>query len=130
MSVRAVIAAVLLIGGVLSELFAVWGVFKFRFVMNRMHCAAVIDALSLGLILIGLAVLGGKPYLPKLAFILILQWVASPIASHMVGRLETETEPEKELLSHMQAENVPSEAIDSAFSSAEKREKEADREHY
>lgn len=88
------IAAILFLGtGLLSIAFAILGVFKFRFVMNRMHCAAVIDALSLALLLIGLAFTAGDAaYLPKLALILIFQWIGSPIASHMVGRLEVDTD--------------------------------------
>ncbi len=92
-TIRLIFAVLFLGAGLLSIGFAILGVFKFRYVMNRMHCAAVIDALSLALILIGLAFAAGDAaFFPKLALILIVQWIGSPIASHMVGRLEVDTD--------------------------------------
>lgn len=99
--VQLIISALLLLSGILVILLSVIGVFRFRFIMNRMHCAALIDTLGLFLILSGLMVLSGSvSYIPKLLLILIIQWIGSPIASHMVGRLEVRTD--EGLASHMQ----------------------------
>ena len=85
---RLIPAVAFLAAGVIVVIVAVVGVMKFRFVMNRMHCAALLDALGMSLILVGLAFAAGKwSFVPKLALILIFQWIGSPIASHMVGRI-------------------------------------------
>ena len=38
-------AAILIIGGLLVSLLAAFGLFKFRFALNRMHAAAMCDTL-------------------------------------------------------------------------------------
>ena len=45
--IRYLIAAVLLIFGVLIACLATFGIFKFKYVLNRMHAAAMCDTLAL-----------------------------------------------------------------------------------
>ena len=92
-TVRFVLSAVLLGLGVITMLVAVLGVFRFKFVLNRMHCASVIDTLGMLLIMAGLVVASGSlAYIPKLALILLLLWISSPLASHLVSRMEITTD--------------------------------------
>ena len=92
-TIRYIIAAILLLIGVASAAVSILGVFRFRFVMNRMHCAAILDTLSMAAICGGLMVAtGSMDYIPKLLVALILLWVGSPIASHLVGRMELSTD--------------------------------------
>ena len=70
------------------------GVFRFKFVLNRMHCAAIIDSIGFLLIIVGLMFVGGFDYIPKLLLVLCIQWIGSPIASHLVTRLEIEVDVE------------------------------------
>ena len=92
-NLRFVIAAVLMAGGVLSGAIAILGVFRFRVVMNRMHCAAILDTLGMAGILGGLMVASwSASYIPKLLCVLLLLWVGSPAASHLVGRMEIATD--------------------------------------
>ena len=101
---RMVLSAVLLFSGILIIWISVFGVFRFRFVMNRMHSAAMIDTLGLFLILTGLMFVSGElPVILKLLLILLFQWIGSPIASHMVGRLEVSVDPD--LQSHVAFEH-------------------------
>lgn len=91
--IRLAFAGILFLAGSVTILSAVLGVFRFRFVMNRMHSAAMVDSLGFLLVLAGLMVLSGSmEYIPKLLLVLVFQWVGSPIASHMVGRLEVQTD--------------------------------------
>ena len=54
---------------------------------TRMHAASVIDTLGAGLILIGLMIQGGFTLISaKLAVILLLLLLTSPIASHALAR--------------------------------------------
>ena len=92
-NLRFVIAAVLMAGGVLSGAIAILGVFRFRFVMNRMHCAAILDTLSMAGIFGGLMVAKASlAFTHKLLAALVVLWVGSPIASHLVSRMEIATD--------------------------------------
>lgn len=92
-TIQLVIAAVLMLGGVAAAAVGILGVFRFRFVMNRMHCAAILDTLAMAGILGGLMVLTDNlAYVPKLLAALVLLWVSSPAASHLVGRMELDTD--------------------------------------
>ena len=68
------------------------GIFKFKYVLNRMHAAAIGDTLGLGISLLGLIILSGFNFLSlKLAFVIIFLWMASPVSSHLISRLEVIT---------------------------------------
>lgn len=95
MELRTVLAAVCFFLSAVFILIALLGVFRFHFVMNRMHCAAVIDSLGLGFLFAGLILYTmDLNYIPKLLLLLVFWWVGSPIAAHMAGRIEIETDPE------------------------------------
>ena len=102
-TVQFILSAALIGAGLVCIFFAILGVFKFRFVMNRMHCAAIIDTLGIVFLSAGLVVAAGSTeYIPKLLCIPLILWVGSPIASHLVGRLEITTD--SDLGQHMEME--------------------------
>lgn len=101
--INLIIGSLFLLVGVIAGAISIFGIYKFKFVMNRMHAAAIVDALSLSLIVIGLIFVSWDlNYLFKLLLILVFQWIGSPIASHMVMRLEYETD--KEVSKHVRKE--------------------------
>ena len=103
-TIRLIGAALCFLLGTATVVLSVLGVFKFRFIMNRMHSAALLDSLGLGLILIGLILISGTfRMIPKLLLVLLVQWIGSPIAAHMVGRMEINTNDN--LSEHMDIEN-------------------------
>ena len=70
-TIRYLIAAILLVIGVAAAAVSILGVFRFRFVMNRMHCAAIVDTLSMAAICGGLMVAtSSMDYIPKLLVVL------------------------------------------------------------
>ncbi len=80
---------------------SIFGVFRFRFVLNRMHCAAIIDTLGTLLLLLSLMLASEAPvYAVKLLCIVLFLWIGSPIASHLVSRMELRTD--RDALSHME----------------------------
>ena len=92
-TIRYGIAAALMLLGVAAGAVSILGVFRFRFVMNRMHCAAILDTLSMAGIFGGLMVAKASlAYTPKLLAALVVLWVGSPIASHLVSRMEIATD--------------------------------------
>ena len=78
------------------------GVFKFKYVLNRMHAAAMGDTLGIGFSLLGLMVLSGLNFTTlKMALIIVFLWLASPVSSHLISRLEVVTNEHPEEFCHM-----------------------------
>ena len=68
---------------------AVLGLFRFDYVLNRMHAAAVGDTLGVFCILIGLILLHGWSLsAAKTLLILVFLWLTSPVASHLIAEME------------------------------------------
>ena len=69
---------------------AVLGLFRFDYVLNRMHAAAV------G-VLIGLMLLHGWSLsAAKTLLIFVFLWLTSPVCSHLVAEMEVSTVPDLE----------------------------------
>lgn len=83
------IAAVILISvGVFFEIVSVIGIFRFKFVLNRMHSAAMGDTLAILAILLGLIILTGFSFTSlKIAVIILFFWIAGPVSSHLLANL-------------------------------------------
>ena len=91
--VRFVIGALLMAAGIAVIVISILGFYRFRFVLNRMHCAAIIDTLGSLLILASLMVFARAPvFFFKLLGILAFLWIGSPVASHLVCRTELLTD--------------------------------------
>lgn len=76
----------------------IFGVYRFKYVLNRMHTAAMGDTLGIGFSLLGLMIMNGLNFTSlKFFLIIIFLWFASPVSSHLIARLEvtTDEEPEK-----------------------------------
>ena len=70
----------------------IFGVFKFKYVLNRMHAAAMGDTLGIGISMTGLIILSGLNVTSlKMALIIVFLWLASPVSSHLISRLEVTT---------------------------------------
>ena len=82
----------LLLVGLGIFMLQVFGVFKFKYVLNRMHAAAMGDTLGIGVSLTGLILLSGWNVISvKMALIIVFLWLASPVSSHLISRLEVTT---------------------------------------
>ena len=94
-------AAVLMLFGVFVFLSGIWGVFRFRFALNRMHAAGMIDTMGFGLCSLAMAVFFGLSWTSlKLILAVVILWCASPVSSHLIGRLVVATE--ERLEDHME----------------------------
>ena len=81
-----------LLVGMAIFLLQIFGVFKFKYVLNRMHAAAMGDTLGIGISLTGLILLSGwNATSVKMAMIIVFLWLASPVSSHLISRLEVVT---------------------------------------
>ncbi len=89
-----VIGTCLLFLGILTFLVQIFGVFKFKYVLNRMQAAAMGDTLGIGISLVGLMVISGLNFTTlKLGMVVIFLWCSSPVSSHLIARLEAATNP-------------------------------------
>lgn len=80
--------------GVFIFLTSVIGIFRFRYVLNRMHAAALCDAFGVFMVLIGLILLRGLSMTAmKLVLILVFLWMTSPVATHLIAEMEVITHP-------------------------------------
>lgn len=92
--VRTIIAAILLLFGFFMFGTAVLGVYRFRYVLSRMHAAALGDTLGILSCLAGLIVLCGFSFHSlKMAVIVCFLWLAGPVSSHLIAKAEVMTHP-------------------------------------
>ena len=90
--IRFLLGTGLLLVGLGIFLLQILGVFKFKYVLNRMHAAAMGDTLGIGVSLTGLMLLSGFNFTSlKMALIIVFLWLASPVSSHLISRLEVVT---------------------------------------
>lgn len=90
--IKIIIGSLFLLCGIVIFFTELFGVFHFKYVLNRMHAAAMGDTLGITSCLIGLMIFSGINYTTlKIMLIIIFLWLASPVSSHVLSRLETAT---------------------------------------
>lgn len=90
--IRLIVGCIFLVGGLSIFFTEIFGVFHFRYVLNRLHAAAMGDTLGIGSCLIGLIIFSGFNITSlKLLLIIVFLWFASPVSSHVLSRLEVAT---------------------------------------
>lgn len=95
--IRFLAGAALLLAGVVIFLIEMVGVFRFKYVLNRMHAAAMGDTLGIGFCLLGLIVMSGLNFTSlKMLLVIIFLWFSSPASSHLIARLEVTTNEDEE----------------------------------
>lgn len=89
--VRDILAILLIVLGLCMFIIEIYGVYRFSFVLNRMHAAAIGDTMGLTCCLFGLMLLTGFSFTTaKFLLVLVFMWISSPASSHLVARFETE----------------------------------------
>jgi len=93
--IRIIITFLLMGGGLFVLGVATLGVFRFDYVLNRIHVAAKCDTLGAVLFLSGLAVwVGFNLTALKLILIIVFLWLSNPVAAHLIARTEFRTNPD------------------------------------
>lgn len=99
--IRFILCAALIISGLAVMCLGVIGVYRFKYVLNRMHAAAMNDTMGIGLVMLGLIVMSGFTFISlKLLLVIIMLWLSSPVSSHLIGRLEITTN--EDISKHME----------------------------
>ena len=90
--IKFIAGSIFLVFGTVIFIMELFGVFRFKYVLNRMHVAAIGDTFGIGVSLVGLMIMNGMNYTTlKLFCIVVFLWLASPVSSHVIARLEVTT---------------------------------------
>lgn len=94
--IRFLFGALFLLCGLVIFCIEMVGVFRFRYVLNRMHAAAMGDTLGIASSLIGLMLINGWNFTSlKLFCVIVFLWFSSPTSSHLIARLEAATDEKR-----------------------------------
>ena len=92
--VRFILAALLMLAGLSTLLAATVGLFRFHYVLNRIHIAAKCDTFGVLLTFASLMLIyGWNTASLKLLIIIIFLWIANPVSSHLAAHMEVVTNP-------------------------------------
>ena len=91
-TIRFVLGTLLILSGLVIFIIEVFGNYRFGYVLNRMQAAAIGDSFGIVLCLVGMMFYFGWALAGlKLLFVEIFLWCSSPVSSHLVAKLEAET---------------------------------------
>ena len=95
--IRFILTAVLVLSGLAFCCIGVYGLFKFKYAANRMHAAAIVDTLGISLCMLGFAVSAPDLFSGlKILLVVVFWWLSSPVASHLLCRLEITTDEQRD----------------------------------
>ena len=87
--IQLIAGGIFIVIGILTLAVSVFGVYRFKYVLNRMHSSAMGDSLGILCIIFGLMILSGFQFgTLKLALIIVFFWLAGPVSSHMISQME------------------------------------------
>ena len=87
--IRFALTAVLMAASVFFFASAVLGVFRFGFVLNRIHASGIGDSLALFCMAAAVMISSGEgAVILKLILILIFMWCSSPVSTHFIAQIE------------------------------------------
>lgn len=88
-TLRFVFSALCTLGGLFVLISGVLGLYRFRYSMSRLHAAALFDTMGILLMLLGVMVgYGFSVATLKMLVVIAFLWLTSPVASHLIARLE------------------------------------------
>lgn len=84
------ISCILLTGtGLCCLVSGVVGVFRFKYALNRLHAAAILDTVGILLMALGVIVATGWSVTSlKILVVVAFLWMTSPVSGHLIGRME------------------------------------------
>ena len=87
--IRTILAALCFLFGIFLFVTEVVGFYKFDYVMNRIHAAALGDTFGLTSIIIGVIILRGFAMASlKLLLIPVFFMMTGPVLTHLIGKVE------------------------------------------
>ena len=92
--IRFGVSAIMMLLGLAALFTTTVGIFRFKYVLNRIHVAAKCDTAGMMLCLGSLIVMNGFNMTSlRLLMLIIFVWIANPVAGHLIAYLEVATNP-------------------------------------
>lgn len=102
------LVALLFLCGFFVLFVSVFGVYRFKFALNRIHAQALSDTMTMLMVLVGCAVAYGVGFSAlKLILVVVFMWLTSPVSAHMLSKLEYITD--EHLSDHCEIEKIDDE---------------------
>ena len=102
---RFILGIAFILMGLLVFVIQLIGVYMFKYFLNRMHAAGRGDTMGISLCLLGTVFLFGWSFTSlKIVLIAAFLWMASPVSSHLISRLEVTTNEDLEKYCKVQKE--------------------------
>lgn len=99
------LVALLFLCGFFVLFVSIFGVYRLKFALNRIHAQALSDTLTMLLVLVGCAVAYGFGFsAAKLILVVVFMWMTSPVSAHMLAKLEFVTD--ENLSDHCEIEKI------------------------
>ena len=93
--IKLIVVGLFFAAGVFTMMAGVFGLFRYKYVLNRMHAAAAIDTLGILMIMCGLIVWKEVDLSSlKMVMIILFFWISGPVSSHLIARMEVSTNEE------------------------------------
>lgn len=90
--IRLVLGTGLIVLGLIVFVIEIIGIYRQKYVLNRMHAAAMGDTMGFFCVMLGLMIMQGFDFVTiKFALVIVFFWLTSPVASHMTALLESYT---------------------------------------
>jgi len=94
---RFVLATLFLTSGIIVFGVATLGLYRLKYVLNRIHASSKCDTLGGMLMLIGICIIAGFSFTSlKIIALVVFVWLTNPLAIFMIGRAEVLTNPNLE----------------------------------
>ncbi|MCR4891738.1 MAG: monovalent cation/H(+) antiporter subunit G [Lachnospiraceae bacterium] len=111
--IRFAFTAIFLLLSLLSFTTAVLGVYRFHFILNRIHAAGIGDTMGLFFLLLSMAISAPSlNHILKLSLICLFFWCSSPVSTHFISQMEFYTN--KDIYSSIKRKDIPEESADRA----------------
>jgi len=87
--IRLIACIIFTVLGLCCLVSGVVGVFRFKFSLNRIHAAALLDTVGILLMLLGVICATGLNVTSgKILVVIAFLWLTSPVSGHLIGRME------------------------------------------
>ena len=91
--IKTILALAFIAFGLFAICVSALGLFRYRYVLNRMHAAALTDTLGVLGVMVGLMLLFGWDVVTlKLLITVVFMWLASPVVTHLIAKMELLTD--------------------------------------
>ena len=124
--IRLIACIILTMAGLCCLVTGVVGVFRFKYALNRLHAAAILDTVGILLMLVGVIVATGFTFTSaKILIVIAFLWLTSPVSGHLIGRMEVtindELDKDAEVLdkAYVEHEKEPEAAVQSPAEASE-----------